>query len=927
MPKILFTAIFLLACSLLSAQKTIQVNGKIIDEESKVPIESATVYLTNPKDSTVVEYTITNKIGAFVFNLKKRTEPIVLKVSFVTYQDHKVELKEITKDIDLGTISLKSAINTLDEVVVKNETPPIRIKKDTLEFNAASFKVRPDANVESLLKQLPGVEIDAEGKITVNGKEVNQILVNGKPFFDKDGKVALQNLPSNIINKVQVTDTKTKEEQKTGSVAASNNASINLTIDEKKNKGWFGKVMAGGGSDKRYESSTLINYFNDKRKISVLASSNNINATGFSMDEIFDNMGGGRNTSIWMSDNGGFSINGRRFGGNNGITHSNLAGVNYADEWLKNSPIALSYFFNDLQTRNENRTKQINFLPSGNYETESWSNYKNAATAHNATGELEFVIDSTSSIIIEPKWTRSIGQNTSNSRQQSRDELSQLLNESTSANYSENTADSFGNTATWSKSFKRKRRYLSMVFSNEHQKENSTNFINSQTVFYQNTQPDDLRNQRNGTYNQSNSYSYDVNYYEPVGDSLRVKASVYQEFANQKNGRSSFEFDATTQDYSDANPTLNNAFASKRQVFRPSVGISMGKEKFNWEITTGPQWSKIDAEVAYLGSRTQLQKQFFVPFMDANLSYQFTQSKSIWISYQFDNDLPTSNQLLPVEDLGNPLNTFIGNENLDATRQHNFYISFRDYDYTTRSGYGLFTGGNFYANQIVSATSYDANRKRTTTYTNVDGTYNSWLTLYWNKTIKKENHKFRYELRMSSNMSKNKGITDANLYEALSISFTPRVSFTYEYGDKVVVSPSYQFTRNITDYTNYVVGSATNYLHRLNVQTTVYWPKNWVFGNDFGYTYNSNIADGFKKDFYLWNTSLAYSFYNKKFTAKAKVYDMLNQNQNATRTITATTIRDEQNVVLKRYVMFSLTYKLDKFGKGEKKEGSRFMMF
>ncbi len=927
MPRKSITLFLLFCSSFLLAQKTIQIKGKVIDDESKLPIESATVYLSNPKDSTVIEYSITNKLGQFDFKVKKSNQPVIFKVSFVTYQDYKIEIKEFTKEIDLGTIALKSAINTLDEVVVKNDTPPIRIKKDTLEFNAASFKIRPDSNVESLLKQLPGVEIDAEGKITVNGKEVNQILVNGKPFFDKDGKVALQNLPSNIINKVQVTDTKTKEEQKTGSTAASNNASINLTIDEKKNKGLFGKIMAGGGSDKRYESSALINYFNNKRKVSILASSNNINASGFSMDEIFDNMGGGRNTSVWMSDNGAFSINGRRFGGNNGITHSNLTGVNYADELLKKSPLSMSYFFNDLQTRNENRTKQTNFLPSGNYETESSSNYKNSATAHNASGDFEFVIDSTASFIIEPKWSRSLGQNTSNSRQQSRDELTQLLNESTSASYTENNSDNFENNLTFTKSFKRKGRFVSVVFSNQHQKESSANFINSRTVFYQNGQPDDLRNQRNTTASKSNSYSYDISFYEPIKDSLRLKTTMYQEFANDSNGRSSFEYDTATQDYTDSNPNLNNAYQSKRQIIRPTIGLSLEKSIVNFNFNIGPQWSKLTTGVDYLGLNTQVQKNYFIPTIESYLSIRFTKSKSVWISYNYDNSLPAANQLLPVEDLANPLNTFIGNPNLEATRTHNTYISYRNYDYATRSGYGMYTGGNYYSNQIVASTTYDANRKRTTTYTNVDGNFGTWLSFYWNKSIKKENNKFRYELRMTTNYNVSKGFTDAKMFEAQTLSLNPRVSFTYELGEKLIINPSYQYTRNMTDYTNYVVTTANNYLHRLNLQTTVFWPKNWVFGNDFGYTYNSNIADGFKKDFYLWNTSLAYSFYNKRFTAKVKVYDVLNQNQNATRTITATTIRDEQNVVLKRYVMFSLTYKLDKFGNGEKKESRRFMMY
>jgi hypothetical protein len=364
MPKFIYSALFLILCSVSFAQNTYSLKGKVIDGLTKSPVESATVYISSAKDSTVIDYTITNKLGNFDFKVKKISQPVYVKVSFVGYDNFKQNMESVSENKDFGTIEIIESAKNLDEVVIKNDAPPIRIKKDTLEFNVSSFKVRPDANVETLLKQLPGVEIDAEGKITVNGKEVNQILVNGKPFFDKDGKIALQNLPSDIINKVQVTDTKTKKEELSGQAASSNNASINLTIDEKKNKGLFGKFMAGAGTDKRYESSALVNYFKNKQKVSVLASSNNINATGFSMDEIFDNMQGSRNNSFYTSNDGSFGINGMRFGGGKGITHSNLVGINYSDEYGEHFDATGSYFFASADSNNENRTNQINFLPS-----------------------------------------------------------------------------------------------------------------------------------------------------------------------------------------------------------------------------------------------------------------------------------------------------------------------------------------------------------------------------------------------------------------------------------------------------------------------------------------------------------------------------------------------------------------------------------
>jgi hypothetical protein len=171
-----------------------------------------------------------------------------------------------------------------------------------------------------------------------------------------------------------------------------------------------------------------------------------------------------------------------------------------------------------------------------------------------------------------------------------------------------------------------------------------------------------------------------------------------------------------------------------------------------------------------------------------------------------------------------------------------------------------------------------------------------------------------------------KGFTDGELYTAKSFIFSPRINLAYDYGEILTINPSYNYSYNKTSYTNYNVDQADYFTHKLNLQVTNYWPKNWTFGNDFGYTYNSNISPGFKKDFFLWNTSLAYSFFEKKFMAKVKVYDLLNQNQSASRMITPTTIRDEENTVLKRYIMFSLTYKIEKFA-GKEKKSSGMMRF
>lgn len=926
MPKSLFLFYLIFVSTFTFAQKTISLKGKVVDETTKLPIESATVYLSSIKDSAVVDYTITNKLGNFDFKIKKINQAVFLKVSYVGFQQTKIQLPSINEDKDFGTIELKESINKLDEIVIKNEAPPIRIKKDTLEFNASSFKLRPDANVETLLKQLPGVEIDAEGKITVNGKEVNQILVNGKPFFDKDGKIALQNLPSDIINKVQVTDTKTKKEEITGQAASSNNASINLTIDENKNKGFFGKFTAGAGTDKRYESSALVNYFKNKRKISVLASSNNINATGFSQDEIFDNMSGSRNNSFYTSSDGSFGLNGMRFGGGKGITHSNLVGINYSDELFKDFSNSASYFFASADTFNKNKTNQINFLPDGNFTTNSDSDSKENKYSHNLNMELEYKIDSTASFVIVPKYATSNSKSVNNSHESSIDDANELLNESSSFGTNENDRQNFNNRIDFNKAFKRKGRNISASFENENTKTTIDNLTNSNTIFYQGTAPDDVRNQIKKSRNLTDNYSTEFEYSEPITDSLNVKIGLFLENNKTSESRNAFDFDSVLGTYSIENDVLSNYLTSTRNTFTPSAGFSVSKKKFNLYVNFGQAISRFDNHSLYLGNVVDLNKNYLFPTANIYGGYNFTKTKSIWVNYNYEVEFPQASQILPVENLANPLNTYIGNANLNPNKYHRGYFSFRDFDYATRSGYSLYMGGSIYDSQVVSSTIYDENRKRTTTYENISGTYESWFGFNWNKTLKKDAHSFKFGFGCNAGYDLNKGFTDGQLYEANVFDITPRVNFTYDYGELFSINPSYRYTVNDTKYSNYVVSSASSFVHKFNMQVTNYWPKNWIFGNDFGYTYNSNIADGFKKDFFLWNTSLSYSFFNKKLIAKVKVYDLLNQNQNATRTITPTTIRDEENIVLKRYAMFSLTYKIEKFaGKEKKSNGNRFM--
>lgn len=924
MPKTFYLLCALFFSSFLFSQNTFTIKGKVVDPTTKLPIESATVYLTSVKDSSVVDYTITNKMGNFSIKVKKSDKALNLKVSFISYQDFVENVTGLTADKDFGTIELKDATNQLNEVVVKSEIPPIRIKKDTLEFNASSFKVGADANVEALLKQLPGVEITPEGKITVNGKEVNNILVNGKPFFGKDGKIATQNLPAEIIEKVQVVDTKTKSEEISGDASGSENKTINLTIQEDKNKGFFGKIMGGLGSDKRYESSMLVNYFKGERKISALASSNNINSIGFSMDEIFDNMGGGRNSSVYWNDDGSFGINNMSFGGNRGITRSNMIGINYQDKWFKKVDQSGSYYFTNAESENANRTDRINFLPTGNTLTKSNSITKNGSDGHNISLDFEISLDSTATIYLNPRFQTSKGYGKSSRNQITTDESLAELNSSTNDDYNENDNSNFALDASFSKQFKKKRRGLSVNLEAELQKRDEYVNTKSATLFADAT-PDDIRNQNRFENNKNDFMKVEVRYGEPLTDSLRLSLTSELTLRKIGNDLNTFDFNTGTNSYDDFNDLQSNEVNSKTTTYFPSTGLILDKSKTNGRINFGPEFINFDANSNYLGIRTNRNKTYVFPRVKGYISHRMGKSKSIYSYYDFGVQMPQANQVLPVENLSNPLSTFIGNDDLKPTLRHNLYFSFNDYDYQSRSGYYIYSGINLSKDAVVSSTVYDDNFKATTTYQNVDVTHNSYLGVNWNKSYKKEKRTLRFGAGVSFNYDYNKGLTNAVLFESKGLNINPRFNLTWSIDEMITVAPSYRYTFSKTDFKNYVIDKADNFIHNSKLEITSYMPKKFVLGSDFGYTYNSNIADGFKKDFYLWNVSLGYNFFKDQLLAKVKVYDLLNQNLNSTRTITPTAIVDAENTVLRRYVMFSVTYKLEKFAGKKKNDNMMFM--
>lgn len=881
---------------LIFSQSTVIFKGQLTDSV-KNPLEAVTVYLVKEKDNAVLEYNMSNAEGKFDLKIKLPEEKILFKASMVGFKPYTKAIEKTGElTYDLGVIRLQELVTSLDELVITADVPPIRVKKDTLEFNASSFSVRPDANLEQLLKQLPGFQIDKDKKITVNGKEVKEILVNGKPFFGEDGKIALENLPSEIINKVQVTDKKTKKEKFTGERAKSEDASINITIDEEHNKGYFGKITGGYGSDDRYESSLFFNTFFDKTQLNVIGSANNINAVGFSMDEVFDNMRMGKSSG--------------------GITESRMLGVNFVQDINTKLKVNGSYNYDFSDTESKNRSTVTQFLPSGTFVNNSESASNSDSEGHSANVSIDYIGEK-DSFYIMPNFQTNYSRSVTSSKDQALNEAGELLNDSESNATSKGDRNSFSNAMRYMRKLKRDRQFFTLEFMNTNSVNTSDALQESTTRFYKSEQEDDIRRQFQTQNNTNDTYRFAMEYSQPITDSLTLLVGSNWDRNQTITDSKVFDYDEATQEYSELNTLQTNRYNTVQTTVAPYVGLNYKYKKWFADFNTSTNIVKNSVEALYNNQIYSLDKKYIDPNVRLNLSYAMGKGSYFWMMYNYNVSYQSAAQLLDIVDISNPLHTSVGNPDLRPTGNHGVNLSYRSYNFQTRSGYSLNGNINFMNNSIVNAVDYDEDRKSISTYKNVSGAYNWSLYGSWYRSEKWEALTMRYGINLRYNQNVNKGYIDGVTYDAITNGISPRVYVNLDYRELFRISPSYNYNRSWSSYKNFTIDRASNFVHNAALETVVYWPSKFTIGNDFTYTYNSQIASGYNRDFYMWNVSLAYEFFNDRFKAKVKVYDMLNQNTSSRRTIDATSIVDSESLVLKRYVMFSLTYSLKAFGSKE----------
>ncbi|WP_037374288.1 outer membrane beta-barrel protein [Salinimicrobium xinjiangense] len=925
MKNFLFLSLFLISTG--AAAQQFSISGKVVDSETQEPLESATLFVEKLQDSSLVSYTISNKTGDFVIEGSQKVDTLRLVSTFNGYSTlSRIIILEQPR-IALGTLEMEVANNMLGEVTVISERAPVTVKQDTLEFNAASFNTRQDANLEDVMKKLPGVEVDAQGNITVNGKPVSRILVNGKEFFGNDPKIATKNLPKEIIDKIQVVDTKTKSEEFTGKAGNPDDKTINVTIKDDKNKGYFARFTAGGGTDDRYELSGIANYFKDKLRLSVLASSNNINSAGFSMDEVFDMMRG-RSRSMMIRSNGTFAVNGMNFGSDQGITKSETAGFNFTNDWDKKYELTGDYFYGRNDTETASIVERETFLPNRSFFTNTISEGNIVNESHRANAAFEVKIDSMTQVAIRPSINVNDGFSYRTSSSERLDNNRELI--TTTEDREDIYSSNLNNRISLIRKFGNRGAYLEASFENSNELQERENFFFSE---FFDTEGDVLletriQDQFIEEENTKDEYKAGITQRSVLAEKLFLDLSYDVSTQNQNNTRSVFELDEDTNEYNVFNDLLSNDFEVKSWKHIPNVGL-------NYE---GKKW-RVGFDVGLLN--TSLKTQNFLAdagfennynnlFINSNVRYEIKRGQSVYAYYRNDTDIPSIRELQPVPNLTNPLNIIIGNPELDPTFTHRFNLGYQNFDFATRSGMSIYASATIYEDQVVPYSITNEDLVTTTTFRNLDGGLTSYAGVSYSKRFKKEERELSYRLGVFGNYNRQIGFTNAVRYNADRFGFNPSLRLGYNYADKVEINPRYELSHNIAKYdiSNRREEEYTN--HTFALEATTYWPKNVVFGNDISFVSYGKVAPGFDPTSLLWNMSLGYKFLNDNATVKAKVYDLLNENVSTRRTTGEDFVQDTQELILEQYFMLSFTYKISRFGGKDPNRGrgrGGFMVF
>ncbi len=899
-----------------------QVGGNLQDTATKTPLTNAVAIAVRLSDSALVKFDRSDKDGVFKLkDLPIDTYQVIISHPQFSDQVFIVIGSEKNTVYDFGKIIMPLKSQQLSEIVVYAFKDPIYYRGDTLVYTADSFKVKPNATVEDLLKKLPGIKVDASGKITTQGKTVDQVLVDGDEFFGSDPTTATRNLNAKSIESVEVYD---KKNENTTSTTTSDNdvmKVMNLKLKDDAKKGYFGKISgAGGGPDFKmeqqfYEGEILANKFSNKQKISGFLLAGNTPKTNLGFGDIFK-YGLSNDMNMMNTDEGGsfwFSNNNQAAG----IPITFKTGAYYTDKIGKKTKLLFNYSFQSSKLTSQSSTRKQYFLEDTTYSTTNESLTSGAGQSHTLNFEITQELDSLTTLTIKPKIV--IGKSNNN-----HNEISDFLTEGDTLsrrtivdNSSHGESIDLTTKVKLKRNFKKADRQFKLDYDVNRSTSDGTGVLRTLNSYYfPNVSPiADVNQQRS---NNTVNFGHDVSlsYTEPL--SKKTKLEFMFDYINSNGRQDKNTLNFLNGDYTQMDSTLSNSFSNTRNTYRGGLRFVYDVKKQRFSIGTRVRKVLVDNESLTGAQNIHQDVNNVLPFV--SWRYKFSDNTSYSFNYSTNSSLPGINQLQPVNNNTNPNEITIGNPGLLPSYNHRFEMNFNSFKPITGNNFWSGVNANFTNDDFSDSTVYDQLGRTLTKPVNVDGNFviSGFMGLekpFFNKILE-----FTPDINVDYSSNTN------------YINGQKNITTTASFGGDLEVQVEYEeFTLNLTGNYGYNVPNSTlssvsnkPYTSQ-SYRAEISWglPAGFYLATDAEYVINSRRTAGYNINYLLWNASLGKSFFEtEELWVYLKGNDILNQNISTGRTVQTNVITDTKTNIIKRYLLLQVVWKFN--SQKQKKEEDEF---
>lgn len=936
MKKLLIWTVLLLTATLstYAQNKIVTVSGRVIEAGTKEPVELAAVQLLSLPDSAQVAGMTTSTQGYFSLS-KQKPGKYLLKVSFIGYVT-KIIPVQLTANVPakkMGNIELATDAVMLQEAVVVAEAPQVTVVEDTLMYNSSAYRTPEGAMLEELVKKLPGAEIDDDGNVKINGKDLKKIMVDGKEFFGGDVKTGLKNLLVDMVDKLKTYDKKSDLARVTGIDDGEEETVLDLTVKKGMNQGWFGNADLGAGTKDRYTGRMMLNRFVDKTQFSIIGSANNVNDQGFS--------GGG---------------GGPRWRSNNGLNATKMLGANFATQTNKlELGGSVRYNFQDADISSINSSER--FLQNGNSYSNSNNKNRNKGTNLNADFRMEWKPDTLTNIIFRPNF--SYGRTNNASRSESgtfnEDPFNLIVNPNDYLNFDNLSDDplkdirvnatnsaslskgkSLSGNATLQVNRKLNNRGRNLTFRGVFGYGDNDNdqYTQSETRYYQllnHLGGDSIlyRNQYITTPTRNYNYTAQVTYSEPIAKATFLQFSYQFQYKYSKSDKTTFDL----LDYPDwaiggALPSGYESHAvdslSKNAEYRyynhdASVGLRFIRPKYqlNVGMSFQPQNSTLSYKKGDYMIDTTRTVFNFAPNMD--LRFRFSKVSQLRFTYRGRSNQPTMENLLPITDNSNPLNIRMGNPGLKPSFAHTMRLFYNTYNAEKQRG--IMTHFSFTAtqNSISNSTRYNEETGGLITRPeNINGNWNAFGMFGFNTALKNK----KYTINTFTNVNYQNNV--AFLYNQDTKNNDRNTSTGLTLGERV--TGSYRndwFEFSLNGSINYTAernklrpeNNQEPYTYSYGASTNITMPWKMTLATNIANQSRRGYRDSsMNRDELIWNAQLAQSLLKGAATVSFEVYDILRQQSNISRSLSADMRSVSEYNGINSYCMVHFIYRLNIFG-------------